>query len=53
MWAVSRALPDRRFLNIVYKRVEPLYSLLGVVPVGWLRFLFNWYARPFEAVVRG
>lgn len=39
----------RLFLNIAYKRVEPLYGLLGrLVPVGWLRFLFNWYASPFE-----
>jgi radical SAM superfamily enzyme YgiQ (UPF0313 family) len=40
----------RLFLNIAYKRVEPLYQLLGrPVPVGWLRPLFNWYARPFGA----
>ena len=41
----------RLFLNAAYKRVEPLYKLLGrVVPVGWMRFLFNWYAAPFSPV---
>ena len=41
----------RVFLNVAYKRVEPVYGLLGrVVPVGWLRFLFDWYARPFGAL---
>jgi radical SAM superfamily enzyme YgiQ (UPF0313 family) len=39
---------QRMFLNIAYKRVEPLYGLLGrPVRVGWLRPLFNWYARRF------
>lgn len=39
----------RLFLNVAYKRVEPLYGLLGkVVPVGLLRPLFNWYARPYR-----
>jgi len=38
----------RLFLNVAYKRVEPLYALLNnPIPAGWLRFLFNWYARPF------
>jgi len=37
----------RLFLNIAYKRVEPMYCLLGrPLPIGWLRGLFNWYARP-------
>jgi hypothetical protein len=41
---------NRLFLNMAYKRVEPLYRLLGrPVPVGKLRFLFEWYARPFSA----
>jgi radical SAM superfamily enzyme YgiQ (UPF0313 family) len=41
----------RLFLNIAYKRVEPLYGALGrLAPVGWLRFLFNWYAAPYRAV---
>ena len=40
----------RLFLNVAYKRVEPLYRLLGQpVPIGWLRPLFHWYARPFMA----
>jgi hypothetical protein len=39
---------QRVFLNAAYKRVEPLYGLLGrPVPVGWLRPLFNWYARRY------
>jgi radical SAM superfamily enzyme YgiQ (UPF0313 family) len=39
---------QRVFLNVAYKRVEPLYWLLGrPVRVGWLRPLFNWYARRF------
>jgi radical SAM superfamily enzyme YgiQ (UPF0313 family) len=39
----------RLFLNIAYKRVEPAYRLLNnPIRAGWLRFLFNWYARPFE-----
>ena len=39
---------QRLFLNVAYKRVEPLYGLLGCpVRVGWLRPLFNWYARPY------
>jgi radical SAM superfamily enzyme YgiQ (UPF0313 family) len=39
---------QRVFLNVAYKRVEPLYGLLGrPVRVGWLRPLFNWYARRF------
>ena len=38
----------RLFLNVAYKRVEPLYQLLGrPVPIGKVRFLFEWYARPF------
>ena len=42
----------RLFLNIAYKRVEPLYRWLGhPAPIGWLRFLFNWYARPFSSRV--
>jgi radical SAM superfamily enzyme YgiQ (UPF0313 family) len=41
----------RLFLNIAYKRVEPLYGALGkLVPVGWLRSLFNWYASPYANV---
>lgn len=41
----------RLFLNITYKRVEPLYQLLShPVPIGWLRFLFNWYAHPFASI---
>jgi radical SAM superfamily enzyme YgiQ (UPF0313 family) len=40
----------RFFLNVAYKRVEPLYGLLGrLVRVGWLRPLFNWYASPYPA----
>jgi radical SAM superfamily enzyme YgiQ (UPF0313 family) len=40
----------RVFLNMAYKRIEPLYALLNnPIPVGWLRFLFHWYARPFGA----
>ena len=36
----------RLFLNIAYKKVEPLYRLLGrPVPVGRLRPLFAWYAN--------
>jgi radical SAM superfamily enzyme YgiQ (UPF0313 family) len=39
---------QRLFLNVAYKRVEPLYGLLGgPLRVGWLRPLFNWYARPY------
>jgi radical SAM superfamily enzyme YgiQ (UPF0313 family) len=39
----------RLFLNIAYKRVEPVYRLFGhPFPAGWFRFLFNWYARPFK-----
>lgn len=39
----------RLFLNIAYKRVEPLYKLLNhPVRAGWLRALFHWYARPFK-----
>ena len=39
----------RLFLNIAYKRVEPFYQFLNnPIRAGWLRFLFNWYARPFE-----
>lgn len=39
---------QRVFLNLAYKRVEPLYGLLGrPVRVGWLRPLFNWYTRSF------
>jgi len=38
----------RLFLNTAYKRVEPLYGLLGrYVRIGWLRPLFNWYASPY------
>ncbi|MBN1877449.1 MAG: B12-binding domain-containing radical SAM protein [Anaerolineae bacterium] len=38
----------RLFLNIAYKRVEPLYGVLGRrFHVGWLRPLFNWYASPY------
>ncbi len=38
----------RLFLNVAYKRVEPTFRFLGhPIPGGWLRFLFNWYARPF------
>jgi hypothetical protein len=38
----------RLFLNVAYKRVEPFYGLLGrCVPIGWLRFLFHWYAQPY------
>jgi len=38
----------RLFLNLAYKRIEPLYRLLGnPVPIGWLRSIFNWYAQPF------
>ena len=41
---------QRMFLNVAYKRVEPLYGLLGrLVRVGWLRPLFNWYASPYPA----
>ena len=44
----EKGFAKRLFLNVAYKRVEPLYGLLGrVVPIGWLRFLFNWYTRPF------
>jgi radical SAM superfamily enzyme YgiQ (UPF0313 family) len=40
----------RLFLNVAYKRVEPLYNLLGnPVPVGWLRLFLNWYVRPFQS----
>jgi len=40
----------RLFLNAAYKRVEPLYSVLGSrFRVGWLRPLFNWYARPYRS----
>ena len=43
----------RLFLNVAYKRVEPLYRLLGrPVPIGWLRPLFHWYARPFSSSPR-
>jgi radical SAM superfamily enzyme YgiQ (UPF0313 family) len=39
---------QRLFLNVAYKRVEPLYGLLGrSFRVGWLRPLFNWYARRY------
>jgi radical SAM superfamily enzyme YgiQ (UPF0313 family) len=39
---------QRVFLNVAYKRVEPLYGLLGrPIRIGWLRPLFNWYARRF------
>lgn len=39
----------RLFLNVAYKRVEPLYRLLGrPIPIGWLRPLLHWYARPFS-----
>jgi radical SAM superfamily enzyme YgiQ (UPF0313 family) len=35
----------RLFLNIAYKKVEPLYHLLNrPVPVGRLRPFFSWYA---------
>lgn len=38
--------PQRMFLNIAYKKVEPLYRFLEMgLPVGKLRWLFNWYAR--------
>jgi radical SAM superfamily enzyme YgiQ (UPF0313 family) len=38
----------RLFLNSAYKRIEPLYHLLNnPIPAGWLRSMFNWYARPF------
>ncbi len=38
----------RLFLNVAYKKVEPLYQLLGrSVRIGWFRSLFEWYARPF------
>jgi len=40
----------RLFLNVAYKRIEPLYRLLGrPLPMGWLRGLFHWYARPFSS----
>jgi len=40
---------QRLFLNMAYKRVEPVYGLLGnPIPAGWLRFLFNWYAAPYQ-----
>jgi radical SAM superfamily enzyme YgiQ (UPF0313 family) len=40
---------QRLFLNTAYKRVEPVYGLLGRgVRVGWLRPLFNWYTRPYR-----
>ena len=40
----------RLFLNVAYKRVEPLYRFLGrPLPIGWLRPLFHWYARPFTS----
>ncbi len=40
----------RFFLNIAYKRVEPWYKFLNnPIRAGWLRFLFNWYAQPFNA----
>ena len=43
----------RLFLNTAYKRVEPLYQLLGRrVRVGWLRPLFNWYASPYRTLKR-
>lgn len=39
----------RLFLNVAYKRIEPLYHLLGrPIPIGSLRSLFDWYARPFS-----
>jgi len=38
----------RLFLNVAYKRVEPTYQFLDhPIRAGWLRGLFNWYARPF------
>ena len=37
----------RLFLNLAYKRVEPAYALLGRFPIGWLRFMFHWYASPY------
>jgi hypothetical protein len=41
---------QRLFLNAAYKRVEPLYGVLGRrFRVGWLRPLFNWYARPYRS----
>jgi radical SAM superfamily enzyme YgiQ (UPF0313 family) len=37
----------RLFLNTAYKRVDPVYGMLGGrFRVGWLRPLFNWYASP-------
>jgi radical SAM superfamily enzyme YgiQ (UPF0313 family) len=43
----------RLFLNTAYKRVEPLYSVLGGwVRVGWMRPLFNWYASRYRALSR-
>lgn len=40
----------RLFLNVAYKRIEPLYQWLGnPIPIGWFRNLFYWYARPFSA----
>jgi radical SAM superfamily enzyme YgiQ (UPF0313 family) len=43
----------RLFLNVAYKRVEPLYGLLGrPLPIGWFRPLFHWYARPFTPARR-
>jgi radical SAM superfamily enzyme YgiQ (UPF0313 family) len=54
IWRRCRArepgFAKRLFLNVAYKRVEPAYILLGrPLPVGWLRFLFNWYSSPFVA----
>lgn len=45
---------QRLFLNIAYKRVEPVYGLLGrAIPVGWARPLFNWYAAPARSQQQG
>jgi radical SAM superfamily enzyme YgiQ (UPF0313 family) len=37
----------RLLLNVAYKRVEPLYHLLGKgLKAGWGRPVMNWFARP-------
>ena len=40
----------KRFvLNMAYKKIEPVYKLLAhPLPSGFLRFLMNWYARPYN-----
>jgi len=46
--STERGFAKRLFLNAAYKRVEPVYRVLGYpVPMGWFRPLFNWYASPF------